>query len=98
MAEQPWHFLKFIYSSSRSPPASQIKKCSKSVNPKLYQSELYVIFFSGDFSPIFSTLKLFQVDYDFFFFSFGLSPLLRINCQIISTYNSWRVDYFFFFK
>lgn len=45
MAEQSRHFLRFIYSDSRSSPANQIKKCSKSESHKLGQDELYDVIY-----------------------------------------------------
>lgn len=56
MAEQSRHFLTFIYSGSRSSPANQIKKCSKTESHKLDRGELYYVIYLTNFPPIFSSL------------------------------------------
>lgn len=48
MLVQSWYLLQFIYSVSRSSPANQIKKYSKSESYKLDQSNL-----CHDFPPTF---------------------------------------------
>lgn len=69
MAES-WHFLRFIYSGSRSSPENQIKKCSKSLSPKLYQGELYDVIYLMIFLLFFLPYKSSQVDHDFFSLDF----------------------------